>query len=190
MSYDDDFKDLFDDFDIFKLIRKSQSQMEDMLKKIESGEINGNWEIRQIDEPDMKGFAIRGRFETEERTQPFEPIEPLKPSKRRHLPEKPFEASKAALKEMREPLVDIFEEENQIRLYVELPGVEKEDIQLDIGENHIELRAKNFYKEIQLPHGHFSKNASTTQYKNGVLEIVLPKENKLRPQDAKNLRTM
>jgi len=91
---------------------------------------------------------------------------------------------------MREPLVDIFEEENQLRVYVELPGVEKKDIQLDFKENHIELRAENFYKEIQLPHEHFSKNASATQYKNGVLEIVLPKENKLRPQDAKNLRTM
>jgi HSP20 family protein len=94
------------------------------------------------------------------------------------------------LKEMREPLVDIFEEDNRLRVYVELPGVEKEDIKLDFRENHVELRAKNFYKEIQLPHGHFSKNASSTEYKNGVLEIVLPKENKLRPEDAKNLRTV
>ncbi len=190
MSYDDEFRDLFDDFDIFKLLRKSQSQMEEMLKKMESGEIKGNWEVRQIDEPDMKGFAIRGRFGTDEPMQPIEPIEPLKPSKRRHLPEKPFEVSKAALKDMREPLVDIFEEDSQLRVYVELPGVEKEDIKLDFGENRFELRAKNFYKEIQLPHGHFSKNAFSTEYKNGVLEIVLPKENKLRAEDAKNLRTV
>lgn len=190
MSQDDDFRDFFDDFDIFDLVKKSQNDIAKILKKLEQGQMNGNWEIRQIDEPDMKGFAIRGRFGTDEPMQPLEPIEPLKPSKRKHLPRKPFEVSKAALKEMREPLVDIFEEDNQLKVYVELPGVEREDIKLHFGENCVELRARNFCKEIQLPHRHFSKNTFTTDYKNGVLEIVLPKENKLRAEDEKNLRTV
>jgi HSP20 family molecular chaperone IbpA len=190
MSPDDDFRDLFDDFDIFSVIRKSQNEMEKILKRIGDGTLNGNWEIRQIDEPDMKGFTIRGRFGTETPMQPLDPIEPIRPSKRRTLPEKPFEIPKTALNEMREPLVDIFEEDNQLRVYVELPGVEKEDIKLDFGKDSVEVKARNFYRTIQLPHGHTEMNDVSTQYKNGVLEIKMPKAKKLREKDAKNLRAV
>ena len=190
MSSDDDFRDLFDDFDIFSVIRKSQNEMEKILKRIGDGALNGNWEIRQIDEPDMKGFTIRGRFGTETPMLPLDPIEPIRPSKRRPLPEKPFEISKTALKEMREPLVDIFEEDSQLKVYVELPGVEKEDIKLDFGKDCVEVKARNFYRTIQLPHGNTQMNDVSTEYKNGVLEIKMPKVKKLREKDAKNLRTV
>lgn len=190
MSSDDDFRDLFDDFDIFSVIRKSQNEMEKILKRIGDGALDGKWEIRQIDEPDMKGFAIRGRFGTETPMQPLDPIEPIRPSKRRPLPEKPFEIPKTALKEMREPLVDIFEEDNQLRVYVELPGVEKEDIKLNFRKNCVEVRAKNFYRTIQVPNGQAQTNGVSTEYKNGVLEIKMPKSKKLREKDAKNLRAV
>ena len=190
MSFDDDFRDLFDDFDIFTVIKRSQNEMERILKKIGSGDLSGKWEITQIDEPDLKGFTIRGRFGTEMPMQPLDPIEPIKPSKRRSLPEKPFELSKAALKEMREPLVDIFEEDGQLRVYVELPGVEKEDIKLNFRKDCVEVRARNFYKTIQLPYEHTHMNTVSTEYKNGVLEIVIPTEKKLREKDAKNLKAV
>jgi HSP20 family molecular chaperone IbpA len=190
LSFDDDFRDLFDDFDIFTVIKRSQNEMERILKKIASGDLGGKWEITQIDEPDLKGFTIRARFGTEMPTQPLVPIEPMKPSKRRPLPEKPFEVSKAALKEMREPLVDIFEEGDQLRVYVELPGVEKEDIKLNFGKDCVEVRARNFYKTVQLPYGHTPMKTVPTEYKNGVLEIIIPTEKKLREKDAKNLRVV
>ena len=193
MSYDDDFRDLFDDFDIFGLIKKSQNDMEKLLKKIERGEVKGNWEIRQIDEPNVKGYAIRGSFSTEgplQPLQPLEPIEPLRPSKRKHLPAIPFAANREALKEMRDPLVDIFDEKNQLRVYVELPGVEKEDIKLKFTGDHVEVKARNFYKEISLPNRKLLTNETSTEYKNGVLEIVIPKEKRLRSEDSKNLRAI
>jgi HSP20 family molecular chaperone IbpA len=188
LSFDDDFNDLFDDFDIFKILKRSQNDMEKMLEKIRSGDIEGTWEIRQIDEPNMKGFAVRGRFGTEEPLQPLEPIEPLRPSKRRPLPERPFEVSKAALQEMREPLVDIFNEGSAVKIYVELPGVEKEDIKLSFGKDCVEVRARNFYKTIELPNRRLCMNDVSTEYRNGVLEITLPKNKKLREEDAKNLK--
>jgi HSP20 family protein len=188
MSSDDDFRDLFDDFDIFSMLRKSQNEMEKILKRIGDGKLDGNWEIRQIDEPDIKGFTIRGRFGTETPLQPLDPIEPIRPSKRRPLPESPFEISKTAMKEMREPLVDIFEEDNQLRVYVELPGVEKEDIKLNFGKDCIKVRARNFYRTIQVPSGQADTDGVSTEYKNGVLEIKMPKAKKLREKDAKNLR--
>jgi HSP20 family molecular chaperone IbpA len=190
LSFDDDFRDLFDDFDIFKVIKRSQNEMERILKKIGSGDLSGKWEITQIDEPDLKGFTIRGRFGTEMPMQPLDPIEPIKTSKRKPLPEKPFELSKAALKEMREPLVDIFEEDGQLRAYVELPGVEKEDIKLNFEKDCVEVRASNFYKTIQLPYGHAHMNTVSTEYKNGVLEIIIPTEKKLREKDTKNLKAV
>jgi HSP20 family molecular chaperone IbpA len=188
LSFNDDFGDIFDDFDIFKLMKKSQNELEKMLKRIRSGEIEGLWEIKQIDEPDIKGFEIRGRFETEEPLHSMEPVEPLKPSKRQPLHERPFEVPKSALKEMREPLVDIFEENSAVKVYAELPGVEKKDIKLKIGEGRIEVKAKNFYKTIDLATRHIATNGVSTQYKNGVLEITLPKMKKLREKDAKNLK--
>jgi HSP20 family molecular chaperone IbpA len=164
--------------------------MERILKRIGNGALNGKWEIRQIDEPDLKGFTIRGRFGTEVPMKQLDPIEPIRPSKRRPLPEKPFEISKNALEEMREPLVDIFDEDNQLKVYVELPGVEKEDIKLKFGDDCVEVRARNFYKTIQLPQGQMQSKVASTEYKNGVLEIKLPKSMKLREQDAKNLRAV
>jgi HSP20 family molecular chaperone IbpA len=188
LSFDDDFGDIFEDFDIFKLMRKSQNELEKMLKRIQSGEINGLWEIRQIDEPDIKGFEIRGRFGTEEPLHSLEHLEPLEPSKTRPLRQRAFEVPKTALKEMREPLVDIFEENNAVKVYIELPGVEKDQIKLKIREGYVEVKAKNFYKTIDLATRHIATNGVSTQYKNGVLEITLPKMKKLREKDAKSLK--
>jgi len=190
LSFDDDFDDVFNDFDIFKLMRKSQNELDKILERIKSGEVKGTWEVRQIDEPAMKGYAIRGYFGTEGPLEPLEPIEPIKPSKRRPMLERPFEVPKAALKEMREPLVDIFEEDKAVKVYVELPGVEREDIRLNFGEGCVEVKAKNFHKIIDLPRMHFAMDKVSTKNKNGVLEITLPKGRPLRREDAKNLKVV
>jgi hypothetical protein len=90
---------MFEDLDLFKLVRKSHSELERILERIENGEMEGTWEVKKIDEPDMKGYTIRGRFGLDESLPPLEPIEPLKPSKRRPSPNKLFELPKAALEE-------------------------------------------------------------------------------------------
>ncbi|HSV49522.1 MAG TPA: archaeal heat shock protein Hsp20 [Candidatus Acidoferrales bacterium] len=80
--------------------------------------------------------------------------------------------------EEREPLVDIVENEKEIRVVAELPGVEKTDIKLHGTEDSIDISvdtAQNkFYKEVQLPAKVKVKEANST-YKNGVLEVILPK---------------
>jgi len=188
LSFDDDFKDLFEGFDISRLVKKSQDELERMLARIRSGDFKGAWEIRQIDEPEIKGYMIRGQFGTEGPLKPLEPIEPLKPSKRRSLPEKPLGLPRTALKEMREPLVDIFEEDNNVKVYAELPGVEKEEIELNFGNGYIDVRARNFHKVIDLPHVQTSTDAVSTEYKNGVLQITIPRKKQLRKEDAKKLK--
>ncbi len=82
------------------------------------------------------------------------------------------------VKEEREPLVDIVETEAEVRVVAELPGVEKTDIKLHGTEDSIDISVDTpqykYYKEVQLPTKVRVKEAKST-YKNGVLEVVLPK---------------
>lgn len=82
------------------------------------------------------------------------------------------------IKEEREPLVDIIETDGEIRVVAELPGVEKNDIKLHGTENtltiSVDIPQRKYYKEITLPAKVNVKEAKT-KYKNGVLEITLPK---------------
>ncbi len=87
------------------------------------------------------------------------------------------------VKEEREPLVDVMESNGEIRVIVELPGVEKTDIKLHGTENTLEISVNisqcKYYKEIQLPKKVKIKEAKSS-YKNGVLEVILPKAETLK----------
>lgn len=82
------------------------------------------------------------------------------------------------VKEEREPLVDIIETDGEVHVVAELPGVEKNDIKLhgteDILTISVDTPQHKYYKEITLPAKVNIKEAKT-QYKNGVLEVTLPK---------------
>jgi len=68
---------------------------------------------------------------------------------------------------------------------VELPGVEKQDIKLYGTENSLTISVdtpqRKYYKEVQLPSMVDSKLAKST-YKNGVLEITMPKKKEEKPK--------
>jgi HSP20 family protein len=89
------------------------------------------------------------------------------------------------VKEEREPLVDIVETSEEIRVVAELPGVEKSDIKLHGTEDSLEVSVDTptykYYKEVDLPAKVNVKEASST-YKNGVLEVVLPKAQPSKPR--------
>jgi HSP20 family protein len=82
------------------------------------------------------------------------------------------------VEEVREPIVDVFDEKEHILVIVELPGVSKEKIKVDINGDILNLstsdKDRQYAKEILLPH---KVNAETlkTSYKNGILEITLEK---------------
>jgi HSP20 family protein len=82
------------------------------------------------------------------------------------------------VKEEREPLVDVVETDSEIRVVVELPGVEKSDIKLHGTEDSLEISVDTpqykYYKEVTLPAKVRVKEAKSS-YKNGVLEVVFPK---------------
>ena len=90
-----------------------------------------------------------------------------------------------SIREEREPLVDIISTNNEIKVVVELPGVEKEDIKLHGTETTLTISVdtpqRKYYKEVKLPEKVDPKQAKST-YKNGVLEVTLPKKEKREPK--------
>jgi len=82
------------------------------------------------------------------------------------------------VKEEREPLVDVISTDGEVKVVVELPGVEKEDIKLYGTEKTLTISVdtpqRKYYKEIDLPALTDPKTAKSN-YKNGVLEVTLTK---------------
>ena len=75
----------------------------------------------------------------------------------------------------RKPLVDVFETEDSVHIVAEMPGIEKEDIQLDATNSVVELKAthgeRKYSEYIELPVDVDPDSAKAT-YLNGVLEVI------------------
>lgn len=82
------------------------------------------------------------------------------------------------IREEREPLVDVIEEDKEVVIVAELPGVEKNDINLHVGEDHLAISVdtpeRKYHKKLTLPAMVDSKS-SRASYRNGVLEVRLKK---------------
>lgn len=82
------------------------------------------------------------------------------------------------LQDMREPLVDVIEEENAVKVLAELPGVNKEDISLFLSDNvltiNVDTPERRYHKQLSLP-GEVDESSVRSTYTNGILETVLTK---------------
>ena len=82
------------------------------------------------------------------------------------------------VEEEREPITDVFDEKDEIKIYAEMPGVTKEDIKLDLKGDILDISAqsgdKKYHKEVLLPAKVKTKTMSSS-YKNGILEIKIKK---------------
>jgi HSP20 family protein len=97
------------------------------------------------------------------------------------------------------PVVDIMETDNEFILRVELPGVEKDDVQVNIdnriliikGEKKNENKDKKIHRS-ECIYGSFVRNFTLPQdveidkveaaYKNGLLNLTLPKMEQAKPK--------
>jgi HSP20 family protein len=86
---------------------------------------------------------------------------------------------KPQVEEKREPLADVIPADNEARVIVELPGAEKKDIKLSGTDAKLTISVDatehKYYKEVELPFKVDVKKA-TSNYKNGVLDITVPKK--------------
>jgi len=85
----------------------------------------------------------------------------------------------AVVEEEREPLVDIFDEQDHVLIIVELPGIDEKHIKSAVKGDILTLSAANgdrkYYKEVVLPEG-ADPDTMKSKYKNGVLEIRIGKK--------------
>jgi HSP20 family protein len=80
------------------------------------------------------------------------------------------------VEEVREPIVDVFDESGAIQVVAEMPGIEEKDISLDIQGDILNIRAngesRKYQKEVLLSREATSDNMTWT-YKNGILEVKI-----------------
>lgn len=84
------------------------------------------------------------------------------------------ETGEAVVQEISEPLVDVFEDEDSTTLIAEMPGVGREDINIDVREDILTIQAqkgdKKYRKELLLHHG-TSREKVTVTCNNGIVTI-------------------
>jgi HSP20 family protein len=96
------------------------------------------------------------------------------------------------------PPVDIYETENALSVIVDLPGVQKEDVDINADQDILTIKGKvkyeppkgvirsefgllDFFRQFQLS-DEVDQAKITAESKNGVLTITLPKAEKAKPR--------
>ncbi len=101
------------------------------------------------------------------------------------------------------PNVEIYDRKNEIVFRAELPGVKKEDIDLSISKDSLTLKGEikkeeevgtvyyvseisygSFARTVALPVEVESEKAKAT-FKDGLLELILPKQEEAKPKEIK-----
>ena len=105
------------------------------------------------------------------------------------------------------PAVDIYETANELVLTAEVPGIDEKDIEIKIEDNTLTLKGeRKFEKEtkeenfhrIERSYGSFFRAFSLpnsvdpdliqAEHENGVLRVVMPKRQELKPKTVKILK--
>ena len=96
--------------------------------------------------------------------------------------------------ESRQPFIDVIETDKEVIATAEMPGLEKQDIKINLTEDRLEISAEtkheekkeekgylyrerrsgSYYRAISLP-SPVDPDTSKASYNNGVLEIKMPK---------------
>jgi HSP20 family protein len=152
-----DFPDFFAQFEkeFARMQGMVEKMMEDAMKHAQSP---------QRGEPFVYGFSMRIGPDGVPNLQPFG-------SAAKDVPTVGLEAGS------REPLSDVIEGEGDVSITVELPGVEKQDVNLHVGDDALTVRVdrgRKYHKVIHLPAPVVASSAKAT-FKNGILDVVLRK---------------
>lgn len=78
----------------------------------------------------------------------------------------------------REPITDIFNEQEELVIIMEMPGIDQKDVKINLKDDILEVSATNknrkYKKEILLP-CKVLDTGLTSKYNNGILEINIKK---------------
>ena len=109
------------------------------------------------------GFTVKvGLGDDKPRVEPFGNIH------------KDTQSGNTVVQEVREPVVDVFEEKDHVLVIAEMPGISAGDVHVEIDGDLLTLSAargdKKYHKEVQLPESSSRDNAQVS-CNNGVVEI-------------------
>lgn len=116
---------------------------------------------------------------------------------------------KELISSMWTPAVDIFENENELVLTAEIPGIEEKDVEIKIEDNTLTLKGErkfeketkeenyhriersygSFYRAFTLPHSVDAEKVQA-EHENGVLRISMPKRQELKPRTVRILKAV
>lgn len=104
------------------------------------------------------------------------------------------------------PAVEVKEKKNEYRIKIELPNVNKEDIDVELTKNAMSIKAESKFEECkeeenvrmsEFRYGKFTRvipfeseinpEMAKSEFKNGVLHIELPKVQEDKKEDIKKL---
>ena len=91
-------------------------------------------------------------------------------------------------RDIRKPLTDVLDCDDHVSIAVELPGVEKNDINLEIIDNELELDVESpirkYYDKIHLP-AEVDPESISASFNNGVLEVCVKRLKPKKPAGKK-----
>ncbi len=83
-----------------------------------------------------------------------------------------------AAEEVREPLVDVFDEDDRVMIVAEMPGVEPNDLHVELSGRTLTLSAerpdRKYRKSIEVPEG-TQRDRLSVSCKNGIIEVSAAK---------------
>jgi HSP20 family protein len=95
-------------------------------------------------------------------------------------------ANKPSISGETEPLADVTTTDKDVKVVVEMPGIEKKDIKINAHDDTVEVfttdtAERKYRKIIEVPSEADIETARST-YRNGILEIVFNKKVKVKPK--------
>lgn len=85
------------------------------------------------------------------------------------------------LSDEREPLTDVIETDEDVAVTVEIPGVDKQDIDLHVTNDTLEIKVnspkRKYHRKVELPCDVVPDSTQAT-YKNGVLDVSMKRREK------------
>ena len=163
-GFDDDFfDDILNDDRIREDIRRMAEEMAKMFSTAQPGK------------PVVHGFKIQFGPDGRPRIEDFG-NRSIRSSK-----------GEPTISEEREPITDIIEGDDDVAVTVEIPGVEKKDIDLNVTGDTLEIKVdtsnRKYHKTVKLPCDVIPKTTKAT-YKNGILDVVIKRKEKKKPGEG------
>lgn len=165
-----DWDDIFDEFFgrefefLDELMEKMFRDIDEFFRIASSGE----------GKPFIKGFSIR--------------IGPDGKPEIKEFGTKPEAIRSEGGIEERKPLIDVMESDEEVHVIAEMPGVNKDDIELNADETSLEIKAegenRKYFEVVSLP-AEILPDSAKARYNNGVLEVVFRKKHPRREDKRK-----